>query len=298
MATVLIRTRSSTWTSELPEVCLIGRHPACMIRLDEPNVPAFWLELRWTGDEWSWRALSEQESTRGPGAPTGAGWRIWRARLGDRRQAIRIDAVSLRITDPSPPEPVIEWSHRGTCEAIVSGQRGFQWEGSELWWSGAVTDSPVRIANGAQQTIEGERARIWLPDDWSETLRPTVSLTDHRLGLDYDDEPTRMTLTTSDRSVLLTGEEVRLLRVYAEARATDPRDANCGYRTTREALSAWIALGGNPDSPPERLAWLRNRLRSMLAESGISGAEALFERRRQGRVWSHRIALDPDNLPE
>ena len=296
MATVLIRTLSSTWTSDLPEVCIVGRHPACMIRVDEPMVPLFWLELRWIGDEWSWRALSEQENTRGPGTPTGAGWRIWRARLGDRRQAIRIDSVSLRITDPSPPEPVIEWTARGICQDILSGQHGFVRESGELCWSSSPTSAPVRVVNAAQHTIDGEGARVWIPEGWSKTLRPSVSLTDHRLCLEFGEEPTRVTLTTEGMSVELTGEEVRLLRVYADARAADPRDADCGYRTTGEARVAWIALGGNPDSPPERLAWLRNRLRSMLEESGISGAETLFERRRQGRVWSHRVAVDPENL--
>jgi hypothetical protein len=268
-----------------------------MIRLDDPVVPAFWLELRWTGDAWSWRALTEHERTRGPGTPTGAGWRIWRATLNDRRQAIRLDAVRIRVTDPSRPVPVIEWPERGTCEAIVSDQHGFKWGGNELRWSGTPDGRAVRVENAAHMTIAGQRARVWIPERWSETQRPTVSLSDHRLCLDYGEDPTRMTLTTDGTSVVLTGEEVRLLRVYAEARASDPRDTDCGYRTTREARTAWIALGGNMDSPPERLAWLRNRLRSMLVNSGVSGAETLFERRRQGRVWSHRVVLDPDNLP-
>lgn len=294
MATLLIQTAQRTWTSTLPAVCLVGRHPACIIRIDDPSVPSFWLELRWTGSEWTWRPLSDSESTRGPGTPTPAGWRIWRARLGDRRQAIRIGGVRVRLTDIDAPVPMVEWTTDGRCDAIVSGQLGFQLGGDEVCWSGTPGAASMRIHNGDSLVIGNQPCRVWIPDHWSATDRPRVSLSDHQLQLILEEEPSKVTLLAGGVGIDLQGEEVRLLRVYAEARASDPRDRDCGYRTTREARAAWIALGGNPESPPERLAWLRNRLRTMLDEVGVVGSAELFERRRRGREWSHRLVLDPE----
>ena len=58
MSTLLIRTPQHSWESALPPTALVGRHPGCTIVIDQPDVPAHWLEIRWSGTVWSWRPLA------------------------------------------------------------------------------------------------------------------------------------------------------------------------------------------------------------------------------------------------
>ena len=49
---------------------MLGRHPSCTWVLPQPEIPTFWVELRWTSDGWTWRELGGD--ARGPrkrGAP-------------------------------------------------------------------------------------------------------------------------------------------------------------------------------------------------------------------------------------
>ena len=55
MPSLIIQTPRRTWESALSESVLVGRHPTCTIVIEQPEVPAHWLELRWTGSMWAWR---------------------------------------------------------------------------------------------------------------------------------------------------------------------------------------------------------------------------------------------------
>jgi hypothetical protein len=123
-----------------------------------------------------------------------------------------------------------------------------------------------------------------------------VSIDAPDLLLDFDTDPCRITLTVGRTSVQLRSEEVRLLRVYAEARVLDSHRTDGGYRETREVFERWVALGGKSNSSLERMSWMRHRLRTQLETLGVAAAESLFERRRVGSRWSHRLVLLPETL--
>jgi hypothetical protein len=50
-----------------------------------------------------------------------------------------------------------------------------------------------------------------------------------------------------------------------------------GWLRAEDAHAAWVALGGNPAAPLERISWERCRLRSVLARDGAVGVGSLFE---------------------
>ena len=84
---------------------VIGRSPGCLVRVDDPAVPAHWLELRWQGNGWAWRTLNAEERTRGAGAFLYDAWRALEvtAERGTR-VALGNDAW-VEIVDAGPPEP-------------------------------------------------------------------------------------------------------------------------------------------------------------------------------------------------
>jgi len=297
MPSLIIQTPRRTWESALPQTALVGRHPSCAIVIDQPEVPAHWLELRWTGSMWVWRPLAGLDQTTGSGELLKGGWRRWRVTGGPVGTGVRIGEVRLRLVEPDAPEPVLEWLEEGLCTPLADSALALQpTPTGELLTIPDTESVPRKVASGSVLAVEGRPARLWIPDGWTTTASPTVSIDAPDLLLDFGADPCEVTLTVGRASVELRSEEVRLLRVYAEARCEDARDAHAGYRSTAAAFDRWVELGGKADSSLERLSWMRHRLRSQLESLGVAAAGELFERRRVGTRWSHRLSLEPDTL--
>ncbi len=297
MPALIIQTPRRTWESALPQATLVGRHPTCTIVIDQPEVPAHWLEVRWTGSSWAWRPLAAVDQTSGSGELLKGGWKRWRVTGGGAGTGVRLGEVRLRLVEPAAPEPVLEWLEEGFCSALADSPVCLQpTPTGELLTIPDTEATPRKVASGTVLTVEGRPARVWLPDGWTTTASPTVSIDAPDLLLDFGSDPCEVTLTVGRASVELHSEEVRLLRVYAEARREDPRGPESGYRSTAAAFERWVALGGKVDSSHERLSWMRHRLRSQLESLGVAAAGELFERRRTGVQWSHRLSLAPETL--
>jgi hypothetical protein len=105
LPTLLIRTPGITRALPLATSTLVGRHAMAHARLDDPRVPLLWLELRWHGTSWAWRALGGHDRTRGAGAPLPEGWRQLAA--GSR---VRLDEdVSVElVTDAGPVAMLVD----------------------------------------------------------------------------------------------------------------------------------------------------------------------------------------------
>lgn len=50
-----------------------------------------------------------------------------------------------------------------------------------------------------------------------------------------------------------------------------------GWLSAADAHAAWVALGGSPGAPLDRISWERCRLRSVLSRDGAVGVGSLFE---------------------
>ena len=86
-----------------------------------------------------------------------------------------------------------------------------------------------------------------------------------------------------------------LLVPFLRARRDEHR-VDGGWLSLSEAHRGWVAAGGRPDSPPQRISWDKGRLRSRLAALGVGDVALLFEKRRRDGRWQTRLRLDGARL--
>ena len=282
MGRLLIQTPLCDRRALLSSATLIGRHWSCGVVLDASCVPLFWVEVRWSGSRWMWRCLEAADVTVGAGACLDERWRHL-----SQGSSIRLisGAVAITLVDESPPGLLLE--------DLLSGRVS---EGDACLHRVDVRDAGVFAADepagealrdGQVFLHEGRPFRVQLPEGWAATEVPRFSLSAPALALEWSGEHDRVVLTAGRTSLALTGEPARLLCVYAHAR----QDGD-GWRTNAEALSAFLALGGNPASTERRMNWERSRLRQRLREAGITGVDDLFSKRRYEGHMEHRLTHD------
>jgi hypothetical protein len=119
-------------------------------------------------------------------------------------------------------------------------------------------------------------------------LRARVDLTRAGAALAVDLSPLRATLLQGDAAVEIHGEPVRVLAVYLHA-----AQRGTGWLDVTTAWAAWRALGGNPESPAERMAWERGRVRAAFARAGVAGVDRLFEVLRDRDGVRVRLGVAP-----
>ena len=128
---------------ELSGSCIIGRHPVCHILMDNPAVPAFWLEIRYTLNTWSWRSLSDEERRTIP-----AGVKVrddWRALgFGEEGRVKCVGGAFVELIDDAPPRPF--------AVDLQSGETRF---GDEL---SALLASAHGVKEHAVAAVDG---RVW-----------------------------------------------------------------------------------------------------------------------------------------
>jgi hypothetical protein len=268
---------------------LVGRHRTCGVVVDAPHVPAFWLEIRWNGAQWTWRELAGDGVTRAVGSTYPDQWRP--LLVGAR---VRIDDRAwLELEDAAPPGLVLL--------DIVTGEER---SGPELDALVEVRDGLVLPlhADGAPEAdlrdgdllADGRRTwRVLREDDVTPTLRDGFALTHPDVSLELDLRGRRADFVLGTRSLGVQGAPVLVLAAYALARRDGPWDDDGGWLGLAEAHAAWIALGGPATSPPERLNWERAKLRSMLARAGGRDLDALFEVRRKVGDTTIRLNVSP-----
>jgi hypothetical protein len=283
----------------LAPVTLVGRGAACHARLTHPGAPTHWLEVRWLGEGWGWRALAAEDATRGPNTLAAAGWR----RLGPQGRhppANRHPRVSLgehawvELADPSPPAPFVWDLVRGSPLQDVVVERHFEARPGTLLplddipRAAPFTDGQVLALH---DTVMGPLAvRLHLPDAVPATLDTVLDLLHPGISLDVDLDTLVAAFHQRDAVVTVRGECVRVLAVYLAARTRDlPRG---GWLTPAEGWAAWVALGGNPRSESDRLSWERGKLRTQLARLQVANVHALFELSRQGDTIRTRLGID------
>ena len=287
MARALLMTDCTTTRVVLPTSMLIGRHWRCDARVDDDRVPLHWLELRWTGDLWAWRPLGAMDRTVGRGRSLPGGWRGLEC---DARIRLGSTGVAIVLVDDGPPRLSLQEVDTGVWldgdarfEIVALTPDGPRLRGPD----GEPTGDPLQ--DGALVVLEGRRWRVHLPEPQAATVEGTVSLTDAGLSLDFDLSTSTVRISTHRGEVVMQGGLVLSLAVYAAAVDGGPSSEDGGWLNNVDAQIGLEELGVDMTAGPERMNWDRHRLRSALQELGVTGLEQLFERKRLGRQWLHRL---------
>ncbi len=287
-----VKLQEGTRTQEVPlaTTTLLGRHATCTWKSKAPQVPLFWLELRWVRG-WAWRALASADQTRGSGRQLPGGWRSLRA--GDTLTAPGGSTVTL--IEASAPEPFAVRLSDGHVAIGDALDDHIELRADGSW--------PVVAAHGASPLEDGacfaEDGNVWrfhngLPP--SSTLRATVNLASPGVELYVEplDTGWTPTLQDGDASVELSAEYVRVLVPYLHARLRGiPLD---GWLENDDAWILWRDAGGRADSTHKRISQDRSRLCRALTKEGVAGAASLFETVQRGERWTTRVSLRPAQL--
>ena len=289
MARALLMTDSATSRVVLPGSVLVGRHWRCDVRVDDVRVPLHWLELRWTGDLWAWRTLGAMDRTVGRGRSLPGGWRGFER---DARIRLGSSGIAVLLVDDAPPALSLQDLDSG---AWIDGDARFDTlaltaDGPRLRGSDGEPAGDV-LDDGALVALEGRRYRVHRPEPVAATVEGAVSLTDPGLSFDFDLGASTLRISTQRGEVQMQGSLVLSLAVYAVALAGGPSSAAGGWLTNVDAQVGLGELGIEMTAGPERMNWDRHRVRSALQELGVTGLERLFERKRMGRQWLHRIGV-------
>ena len=288
MPTLLLTADDRTRAHPLASSTLIGRAPACHLRITDPAVPLYWLEVRWLGDVWGWRTLGAESRTRGAGPADTAGWRRLTASAGRGGRVTLDTRIWVELVDGGPPEPFVVDARTG--ERLV----GDALHGLVECWPDkllpldAEGDAARAYVDGDVFVVAGRAYRAHVPDVPEHTVGARMDLRDGSIDLDLDLASRVAVFTQGSAEARVRGECVRVLAVYAEARRRDAPEG--GWLRPDEAWEAWRALGAPTDAPLERLGWERTRLRTNLAHLGVAGLEQLFETQREGLTWRLRLS--------
>lgn len=297
MGTITITAGDDNEELPLSSSMRLGRHWSNDVVLRPEVVPLSWLELRWRAPNWCWRALSAVDRTRGSGAAHDEGWRIWTGRSGHVRLDGGQTPVEVRLVDPSPPELVVERITRPGRFAGLAAERFVeQWPDGRVWPLGSepTIDPPLR--DGQVFVREADAYRVHLPSELSDTAPLAFDLRHDDIELNLDLARLHASFEIGQREAVVTGECVRVLAVYALARRGDGDAGGGGWVGAQAAHEHWVELAGRAESPVDRLAWERGKLRTQLARQGVVGLEQLFEVRRVSGYAEVRLAIPPARI--
>jgi hypothetical protein len=275
-----LRVGAEVLSYPLSGTSLVGRHWSCGVRVPSPEVPAFWIEVRWTVLGWRWRELVGGGATRG-GASAEPGWRAFGAhpvRWGE--------SVALSLLGDAPPEEAVLGLEDGS---VIQGTAidGLLELSEDARWLRVEEGRPARrVADGDVFCLDGCAYRYLAGIPVAPTAREAVQLLHRAVTLDISVAALVATFVRGARELVVTGECVRVLAVYALARG-----AGEGWLTRDEAYAAWRELGGAAASEAVRLGWERGKLRTQLARQGALGVRDLFETRVVEGVHETRLAL-------
>ena len=282
---LLLHADGRTRSLPLAASTLVGRAPTCHARVADPGVPLHWLEVRWLGDGWGWRALGALGLTRGTGAVDSAGWRRMSVHAGRGTRVTLEGHAWVELLDAGPPAPfVVDLATGDALDDAVLAQVVEVWR--DRWLPVSADGDPSRTLVDGEVFVEGGRPyRVWIPAPIEATLGSRLDLRRGGVDLELDAEGRCATFVQGDAEAQVRGECVRVLAVYAAARRFGD-----GWLSPQEAWEGWHARGAPADARMERVGWERTRLRSALSRAGVAGLDQLFEVDRAGMEWRLRLA--------
>lgn len=278
---------------------LIGRSPACGLRLDDRHVSGEHATLSWTGRQWEIRDLGSRNGTYVDGAKIEPGATVQVAAgahmaFGDPQQ-------SWALIDDEPPSIM---AVHAESQAIQAGRGDLLvlpnpehpevsiYEDATGWWVDAGDERPRRLEDrGRVQTSVG----VWtvqLPSvsEGTPLMRLQLALENVDLLFEVSRDEERVHITLVARGVEIPippREHGYVLLTLARARAEDEDRApdERGWRD-RDALQRMLALDANA------LNVAIHRARQQMSSFGLQGAARLVEvRRRQRRLGTERFRI-------
>jgi hypothetical protein len=297
-----LRSRATGDESTVTSRLLIGRSPACGLKLSDPHVSGEHATLTWTGWHWELRDLGSRNGTfvdgtrLDPGAPVklGVGARV---AFGDPERDWEL------IDDEAPVTMAVNLA-LGTVRAAETGilvlpdeqhpELTIYQDATGEWVEESQEGTQRRLED--QATLETSRGSwvLHLPQVSEGTPLLQVQMSLEAVSIQFavsrDEERVELTLIHRGREVALEPREHGyVLLTLARARLDDealPPDQR-GWRD-RGRLEKMLAMDSNA------LNVAIHRARQQLSAAGVAGAVNIVEvRRKQRRLGTERFRVVP-----
>jgi hypothetical protein len=297
----ILEERSSRRRFTLGARCLVGRHEACDLRIQDPRVSSEHASVHWRGDRWELRDLGSRNGT----------WVDGRALSPGERATLAQGSVILLggpgrewvLADAAPPTVAARNARTGEVRVGVGGFLALPdderplasvFEDPALRWVLESEDTLRPVRDHEPVSVEGETWVLELPvssgPTWAGTHDPLLEEIGLRLAVSRDEEHVEVVLLHAARQIPLPPRSYHyLLLTLARLRLGDTADASSerGW-VEREDLCRMLAVDAlklNTDIC---------RLRKQLGEAGVRGAAGVVARRAgtgQLRVGVARIEI-------
>ena len=281
--------------------CLLGRHPGCDLRIDNPRVSGEHASVHWIGDRWELRDLGSRNGTFVDGRRLGSG----------ERTVLAPGAVftlggedAFRLEDASAPVASARHGHSGQLRTAAEGllvlpdddhpevsifeDATGRWVAEEGDGARVVADRDIVIADGEGWILD-------LPSGAGSTweagvLLPTLETISLRFAVSRDEEHIEVTLAHAGGAApLAVRTHHYLLLTLARAVLADEgaSPAERGW-VDREVLCRMMGTDSR------RLNVDVFRVRRQMAALGIHGAAGIIARRSgtgQIRLGTARVEV-------
>jgi len=281
---------------------LLGRAPACQLRVSDSGVSGFHAELVWDGEGWNVQDLGSRNGTSLGGRTLAKGEQ---ARLPCEVDLVLAGTVRLRLIDDAPPQLLARAADGEVrvatdellCLPSDAAPELTMFRGLDGSWC-VETDSETRELAELDTLIAGGRSwQVFSPkfQPLTREVSGAVRLAERelRFSVSRDGEHVELELV---RGAEVTAVEPRahhfLLLALARARLRDAASAELpevehGW-TYRDELPRMLSI------EPELINLWIHRARKQLAKAGIRDAAGLVERRSaagQLRIGTARLRI-------
>ena len=283
------------WEGWLSRACCLGRHPNCCVVLDHPDIPVFWIEVRFKGGEWWWRDLRPDDGrSRSRGEILQDGWHRFRGENGEIASIECGEDVWLRLSDPGPPtlfardlasgallcgselEPFIEvWPDQARRIGWESGDGGF-------------------VADYSVHPFPTRCLQFHIPVSSLPRGGSGVTLDSSDCTLQVFSYALRAVFSQGDAECAITGSCVRVLWVYVLARVSEEYPE--GWLSEEDAVQLWHQTLRQTHGARPQMDFERGRLRERLGASGAGELADLFETQKVSDVYQIRLRMPPERI--
>jgi pSer/pThr/pTyr-binding forkhead associated (FHA) protein len=266
--------------------CLLGRHPACDIQLEEVHISGEHASLHWRGDRWELRDLGSKNGTFLEGRRLAPGERV--ALEAGQSFLLGSSGAYFRLVDAGPPvaraRNAVNQEVREAAGALLvlpndeSPIASLFLDGNGRWVL-EFGESQQYVADHERLTIGGEEWELELPMATAETLEGssfTLDAIHMKIGVSRDEEHVAVTVEHKGRSYELTPRTYHyLLATLARIRLKESAlpESEQGW-VDREILCRMLAIDGN------KLNVDIHRVRKQISALGVQDAASVVERRQ------------------
>ncbi|PRQ04643.1 FHA domain protein [Enhygromyxa salina] len=282
---------------------LIGRAPACQLRVDDPGISGYHAELVWDGERWSVQDLGSRNGTTLAGRALARGEQV---PLPCKVELVLAGVVRLELIDDSPPQLFAQASNgevRVAADELLSlpsddaPELAIYRELDGRWW--VELDAETRELAELDTLIAGGRSwQVFSPGSLALTreVGGDLLLAQHelRFRVSRDGEHVELELVSEARAITVEPRvHLALLLVLARARLGDAANPELP-----EAEHGWVYREDLPRMlgvEPELINLWIHRARRQLARAKIRDAAALIERRAgtsQMRIGATRLRVE------